>query len=416
MTLLVLMLLLTLEGSRLQVIKTFGVQREVDIVLPCVFVLMEDRGAQGGAGGLSFARKEVTLLLRNLTVTGQEEELESITRYQPSEDKEMIIYQVTVRLEPLPFAERLLHADCDGEDVVCEISPISSAQFSSRMYMIHIHLPELSIAMVTRADTTNHPGMEDKTLQDGSMESLTVDLLVSSSPTSQLTPIAADVSLNCEVWGDQERAQVEWYLQKEGKGQRLDPEDGSRLSVNPGALAQRGDSSLAIRGVRVKDEGTYICAVTSGQHRVQQILQLQVREPPQVTVFLSLGTNPTLTCHTDRYYPLDVEVSWLLGESPVVHASPVTSSHRRNSDGTYNVSTHLSVPVPPRGAPPDIYTCTVTHVSVSEPIAATSSVPPAVEVTSGGLSLMVGSIVLVLFVSFMMFQQLRGRRKKKHVE
>ncbi|XP_053552752.1 tapasin-related protein [Bombina bombina] len=397
-----LMLILTVHGIRFSSSDTSDVERAVDIVLPCIYVLMGDGEEEGKAGGLALSKERVTLVLRSLTVIGKEEELETITTYQLTEDTTTRVIQVSVNLDPLTFASKLLHADCEGEEVVCEISPLSSAHLNHQFYITHIHLKELSISMVTRPEKSSKDSEDSRgpnsVLHEMTAETLTVAFMISSTPTLHLTAPAVDVSLNCEVWGDTEGASVEWHLQKEGKGQRLDPEEGSRLSIVPGPLKKSMDVSLTIKGVRVQDEGTYICAITSGPHKVQQILQLKVREPPQVTMVLSKGLDLTLICRTDRYYPLDVEVSWLLGQTPVTHTHPVTSSHRRNSDGTYNLSTHLKVTTPTSGAPPDIYTCTVSHISVPDPITATTVIHPADEEnlnTPGAVGLVISTLILL---------------------
>ncbi|XP_053549053.1 tapasin-related protein-like [Bombina bombina] len=272
-----LMLILTVHGIRFSSSDTSDVERAVDIVLPCIYVLMGDGEEEGKAGGLALSKERVTLVLRSLTVIGKEEELETITTYQLTEDTTTRVIQVSVNLDPLTFASKLLHADCEGEEVVCEISPLSSAHLNHQFYITHIHLKELSISMVTQ------PEKSSKDSED------------SRGPNSVLHEMTAET----------------------------------------------------------------------------------LTEPPQVTMVLSKGLDLTLICRTDRYYPLDVEVSWLLGQTPVTHTHPVTSSHRRNSDGTYNLSTHLKVTTPTSGAPPDIYTCTVSHISVPDPITATTVIHPA---------------------------------------
>ncbi|KAM4033545.1 tapasin-related protein isoform 1-T2 [Anomaloglossus baeobatrachus] len=329
-------------------------QYTADIVLPCDYALLDS-----GMGGLGFTRQKVTLVLQNVTVMG-EEPADAPPDYQPPESPEMTIFLATVDLSTLSFAQRLLHVECEGEEVECEISPLYSQFFAA-----YIRLPELSIAVIAEATKpTENPGeLADEKI----VVPMTVDLLVSSSPPSQRGSLSEEVTLNCEVWGGME-ASMDWHLQKDGTGHRLNLED-SRITIQQGAQVQKKATSLlTIRLLNVHDEGTYICAVTSGKHRVQQILQLQIREPPQVTTSVSGKPKTTVTCHTDRYYPLDVEVTWLLNGSPLTHVSPITSSHRRNNDGTYSVSSFLEVPVPQPGASPDTYTCAVSHVSIADPI------------------------------------------------
>lgn len=101
-----------------------------------------------------------------------------------------------------------------------------------------------------------------------------VELLVSSSPPSQKCSLSDEVTLNCEVWGGTE-VSMDWHLQKDGTGHGINLED-SRITIQQGTQEEEA-SSLTIRQLSVHDEGTYICVVTSGKHRVQQILQLKIR-------------------------------------------------------------------------------------------------------------------------------------------
>ncbi|XP_075071960.1 tapasin-related protein [Mixophyes fleayi] len=401
---LLLGLILTLNSSSVWGAAVPQLQRAVDVVLPCEYVLL-----QTGHGGLGFMRQKVTLILRNITMS-TEQQMDPLPDYQLPEEPEMTIFEATVNLAPLPFAERLLHVECEGEEVVCEISPLFS-----QFYAAHIRLPEISIAIVARTESTND--VSDQPLSDNTIVPMTVGLLVSSYPPLQKASVSEEVTLNCEVWGDTEGVNVEWHLQKDGKGQRLNPEDDSHITMTQEEQEGRKDLSLIIRQLLAHDDGTYICAVTSGQHQLQQILQLQIREPPQVTVFLSTDPTPTVTCCTNRYYPLDVEVSWLLNGVPVTHASPITSSHRRNKDGTYNLTSYLEAPMPPTGAPPDIYTCAVSHVSSDDPIEVQVHVlPPETMVSSGILGFIISFIVFIVALKgiYMFAQTMReGEREMK---
>lgn len=351
---LLLGLILTLSSPQIGCRGVPQAQHPADVLLPCEYVLLEP-----GATGLSFTRQKVTLVLRNLTVTA-EEPSETMPEYQTPEDTEVPIFEATVNLPLLPFSERLLHVECDGEEIVCEITPLYS-----QFFIAHIRLPELNIALVTKAESAVDP---DKTLDEKSIIQLSGDLLVSSGPPSQRASISKEAKLTCAVWGDVEGVDMEWHLQKDGKGRRLNPEEDSSVSVEKNAQEGKEEISLTINPLTVHYEGTYICAVSLGPHRLQQILQLQIKEPPQVTLSLVEDPVPTLICRTDHYYPLDVEVEWQLNGAPLTDATPVVSSHRRNSDGTYSLSNQLQVSTPLSGASPDTYYCVVSHVSNEEPI------------------------------------------------
>ncbi|XP_069610206.1 tapasin-related protein [Ranitomeya imitator] len=377
-------------------------QYTADIVLPCDYALLDS-----GMGGLGFTRQKVTLVLQNVTVMG-EEPADAPPDYQPPESPEMTIFLATaVDLAALSFAQRLLHVECEGGEVECEISPLYSQFFAA-----HIRLSELSIAVIAEATIPIESTVE--LANDKIVVPMTADLLVSSSPPSQRGSLSEEVTLNCEVWGEME-ASMEWHLQKDGTGHRLNLED-SRITIQQGAqVHKKAASLLTIRQLNVHDEGTYICAVTSGKHRVQQILQMHIREPPQVTASVSEKPKTTVTCHTDRYYPLDVEVSWLLNGSPLTHVSPITSSHRRNNDGTYSVSSFLEVPIPQPGASPDTYTCTVTHVSIADPIMIEVKVLP--EETDLPFTVFLSIVILLIMIlsTLLLLWKKYEREKKKAV-
>ncbi|XP_040217131.1 tapasin-related protein [Rana temporaria] len=359
---LLLGLILTLSSPRIRCAAVPQTQHPADVLLPCEYVLLEP-----GAEGLSFTRQKATLVLRNLTVT-EEESPETMPEYQTPEGTEVPIFEATVNLPHLPFAERLLHVECDGEEIVCEITPLYS-----HFFIAHIRLPEINIALVAKAESAVDP---DAPLDEKSITRLSGDLLVSSGPPSQRASISKEAKLACEVWGNVEGVDMAWHLQKDGKGKRMDPEEDSGVSVEKKAQGGKEGLSLTINPLTVHHEGTYICAVSLGPHRLQQILQLKIKEPPQVTLSLIEDPVPTLICHTDHYYPLDVEVEWHLNGAPLTDATPVTSSHRRNSDGTYSLSNHLQVSIPPSGSPPDRYNCVVSHVSSEEPIQREITVSP----------------------------------------
>uniref|UniRef100_A0A7D9NMD7 TAP binding protein like n=1 Tax=Xenopus tropicalis TaxID=8364 RepID=A0A7D9NMD7_XENTR len=400
---LLLMLILLLHSLAVQCQGKPVVQRAVDIVLPCEYVLMKE-GGRGSLGGLTFSRERVTLVLRNISVTGEGEELDPITEYEAPKDKENTTYQATVRVGPLPFAERLLHAECEGEEVGCEISPIYG-----EFYVAHVYLPELSVSMMCQAEVSMEEQDVLKEQGEKTVTPMTVDYIVSSSPPSHHSHISGDVSLNCEVWGDLDRMEVEWYFQSEGRGRRVFPSEEPRVSVG-----QEGQKSKG-------DEGTYICTVSAEQHKIQQILKLGIREPPRVSISQRGGRETRLTCRTDRYYPLDVEFDWLLNGSPVPDPDIETSSHRKNSDGTYNLSSTLTVPLPAAGSDPHTYTCSVSHVSLAEPILAHVSIalPDAESYTPSGYRLIVSStiisaiIFIVALAKSIWAKQKQGAEKKK---
>lgn len=79
----------------------------------------------------------------------------------------------------------------------------------------------------------------------------------------------------------------------------------------------------------------------------------------------------TLSCIIAGYYPLDVSVSWTQRspehEAEIRLSDTRFSSHRQSQDGTYSITSYLSLSSTTAQAPAT-YTCHVSHVALEEPI------------------------------------------------
>lgn len=79
-------------------------------------------------------------------------------------------------------------------------------------------------------------------------------------------------------------ARVEWRLQHKGSGQlvyRWTTGQGQAkregATLEPEQLLMAGDASLTLPSLTLKDEGTYICQITTSLYQAQQIIQLHVQ-------------------------------------------------------------------------------------------------------------------------------------------
>lgn len=99
---------------------------------------------------------------------------------------------------------------------------------------------------------------------------------------------------------------------------------------------------------------------------------------PKVQLSLASKALPlTLICNIAGYYPPDITVTWIreeLGGAPVKISDASFSSLRQSQAGTYSISSSLKAEPGSAGA---TYTCQVTHVSLDEPLqASTWTAPP----------------------------------------
>ncbi|XP_028341660.1 tapasin-related protein isoform X3 [Physeter macrocephalus] len=177
---------------------------------------------------------------------------------------------------------------------------------------------------------------------------------------------------------------VEWRLQHKGSGQLVylwttgqgqARREGATLE--PQQLLMAGDASLTLPSLTLKDEGAYVCQITTSLYRAQQIIRLDVQAAPKVRLSLaSEALPPTLVCSVTGYYPLDVTVTWIreeLGGAPAPVSGASYSSLRQSMAGTYSISSSLTAEPGSVGA---TYTCQVTHVSLEEPLGANTWVAP----------------------------------------
>ncbi|CAN9513723.1 unnamed protein product [Ophioblennius macclurei] len=371
-----------------------------DLVLSCALV------EEGAGGGAMFTRTPATLVLRDVPV-GPDESLELLTPFvAPSiPDPDLIIFEARVSSPEIPNAEALLHADCNDQEVRCEISLYSPRELressDSAYFMVTINVEGvessasliLETSAVEKDETTLVQNKLGVPLSSSGTLLTQVIFLVFSHMKSVSAPLNGDTLLSCgfkqqDVPLGQE-VHVEWRLQHRGKGQRvlkmktqLDDVEGNtemhalrkESSVDVAQVASEGNTSLKLNELKVSDEGTYICTVHVGHFHAQQIIQLQMHQPPRVSLSkekLVLKSPQTLSCHCDKYYPLDSEMEWFFLSPSDTEPQPFTdrmalSSHRQHFDGTYSVSSYITVH--PTIIPGTKITCRVTHMALDSPL------------------------------------------------
>ncbi|XP_057558166.1 tapasin-related protein isoform X4 [Hippopotamus amphibius kiboko] len=243
--------------------------------------------------------------------------------------------------------------------------------------------PGLSMVMKTLGDAENgavlHPTLKVPLSPQGTVRTEVEFQVTTQTPSLNLL-LGSSASLHCgfSVAPGLDITAVEWRLQHKGSGhlvyrwttgQGQAKREGATLE--PEQLLMAGDASLALPSLTLKDEGAYVCQITTSLYRAQQIIQLDVQASPKVQLSLANGAlPPTLICSVTGYYPLDVTVTWIregLGGAPAPVSGASFSSLRQNAAGTYSISSSLRAEPGSAGA---TYTCQVTHVSLEEPLRA----------------------------------------------
>uniref|UniRef100_UPI0037E77D48 tapasin-related protein n=1 Tax=Semicossyphus pulcher TaxID=241346 RepID=UPI0037E77D48 len=378
-----------------------------DVVLSCNLV-EEGTGMGGMGGGSLFKRTPATLVLREVAVAS-EESSEILTSFVPPTipDSDAILFEAKVSSPEIPNTDVLLHADCNEQEVMCEISlysPGGSQEGSdATLFMVSVGVDgaEFSTAFILQTLSVEK---DESTLiqnklglplsQTGTLLTEVV-FLVFSHIKSVSALLRGDVLLNCgfrqqEIPSAQEVA-VEWRLQHRGKGRRvldmktrLDDAEGSAVvhtdrsgsSVDIAQVVGEGNTSVTLNKLKVVDEGTYICTVSVGLFHAQQVIHLHVIQPPHVSLseekLVLKSTSPTmLSCHCAKYYPLDAQMDWFSlsptdTEPTVFPVQGSLSSHRQHGDGTFSLSSHLAVPSDV--LPGTKIICRVSHPALDAPL------------------------------------------------
>ncbi|XP_019609980.2 tapasin-related protein isoform X3 [Rhinolophus sinicus] len=383
-----LLLCLALSGAA----DTAGQWRAVDVVLDCF--LVEEGGHRGG-----FVSKEnmvkALLVLRQVPVQ-DDGSLEGFTDFQldtRAKDNPPVTFEASVNLVQVPNAEALLHADCSGQEVTCEISryylqarqeaTIETAAWFITNVQVSGGGPSISIVMKTLGDADNgallHPTLKVPPGLQGNVQT-EVEFQVTTRTPSLSFLLGSSASLHCgfSMAPSLDLTSVVWRLQYKGSGQLVASWTSGQehvrregITLEPEQQLMAGNASLTLSSLTLKDEGTYICQITTSLYQAQQIIQLHVQASPKVRLSLAdEALPPTLICNIAGYYPLDVTVTWTreeLGGAPVPVSDASFSSLRQSPAGTYSISSSLTAEPGSAGA---TYTCQVTHVSLDEPLRA----------------------------------------------
>ncbi|KAK1155068.1 tapasin [Acipenser oxyrinchus oxyrinchus] len=177
---------------------------------------------------------------------------------------------------------------------------------------------------------------------------------------------------------------VEWRYQFRGEGRlvyayngqtdRLEERSAQQeeASMDLEALHQTGNVSLLLHNVGVHHGGTYICTVYLPYILAQVAMELEVVEPPRLSLFPSPLWSPPPAARSScpvrcRVLPLDVGVQWLwrpAGGRVRYLPEAQLSGHTQNPDGTYSQTSFLRV-TPESGDHQGQYSCIATHLGAS---------------------------------------------------
>uniref|UniRef100_A0A8D2AEA3 Tapasin-related protein n=1 Tax=Sus scrofa TaxID=9823 RepID=A0A8D2AEA3_PIG len=335
----------------------------------------------------------------------------------------------------LPQAEALLHADCGGKEVTCEISryflqarqkaTVETAAWFITNVQVSGGGPSISMVMKTLGDAEKgaalHPTLNVPLSPQGTVPTAVEFQVTTQTPSLNLL-LGSTASLHCgfSMAPGLDLTSVEWRQQHGGSGhlvyswttmgQGQAQQEGATL--DPEQLLMAGDATLTLPSLTVKDEGAYICQITTSLYQTQQIVQLHVQAAPKVRLSLvNEAHSHTLICSVTGYYPLDVTVTWIreeLGGALVPVSDASFSSLRQSAAGTYSISSSLTADPGSAGA---TYTCHITHISLKDPLVANTWVAPQATEQGTAFGILFASSLFLLALLFLGLQRRQGKKE-----
>ncbi|XP_076158116.1 tapasin-like [Alosa pseudoharengus] len=195
-----------------------------------------------------------------------------------------------------------------------------------------------------------------------------VILSISSRTAAVRSRLGEQVMLDCGFWVDPSSPltgsgfSVEWRYQFRGEGRLVLAYDGKNdwladttetgTALDFSALHETGNASLILEEAQVRHSGTYICTVYLPNLLAQVALDLEVVEPPSLSIFPSPlplivpGQAVSVQCEASGFVPLSLELGWEFvgadGQSRSLGQGSM-SGHKQASDGTYSQSSRLEL-------------------------------------------------------------------------
>ncbi|XP_048217244.1 natural cytotoxicity triggering receptor 3 ligand 1 [Perognathus longimembris pacificus] len=240
-------------------------------------------------------------------------------------------------------------------------------------------------AMSSSARSGHQPSHDRKHAVGNMMLSL---LEVEMAGKTQIVSLNDDTIISCKIPGsphlDINIMGITWFW----KNQMSEPESkvfeffgDHQASFRPGAMVslrrlERGDASLQLSEVQLRDAGEYRCMVTVTPQKAEGRILVKVVAFPNIILFVEQHTVQNneenyFVCRANGFYPPNINITWEKRIPEVLQFQEITkdiTTHPllKNEDGTFNRTSSLKI----KSSGEDsgtVYQCVVWHTSLHTP-------------------------------------------------
>ncbi|KAJ1177109.1 hypothetical protein NDU88_002371 [Pleurodeles waltl] len=214
------------------------------------------------------------------------------------------------------------------------------------------------------------------------------------------------VTISCmfgaRVW-DLKIIGIIWYYSlKNGEKAiyQFDGERGMHKATRPGSTMlieeiRNGNGALHLPHIQFNEEGEYKCVVFVTPSKAEGKFLLEVSAQPVTSlsskeVEVEIGTEKSVSCLMEGFYPQAFEISWWTSKYGVISKDTCTAYPEKNHDGTYNVISHLRLQ-PSIEDNKNVYTCIVHHRSLPGPLRLNTTL--TVKEKDDSLHVLIGAVV-----------------------
>nr|KAF6266855.1 hypothetical protein mPipKuh1_012188 [Pipistrellus kuhlii] len=209
-------------------------------------------------------------------------------------------------------------------------------------------------------------------------------LIVEMEGKNQTVLLNDNVTISCKVPGstplDTNIMGIIWYLKHQANETEhevfvmyADIQKAFRpgASVSPAGL-EKGDVSLHLPGVQLRDAGEYRCNVVVTPEEAQETVFLKVLASPECTLFPEQAMvkddgDKYILCKAYLFYPEDITITWHTWtqknpQGQEISAVITTGPAIKNEDGTFNITSRVRLE-----HNVTTYQCVISHISLPTP-------------------------------------------------